>query len=751
MNKNRLLEGIIKYVVILVCFLSLNSVIDGVFFAYSLYVGLLYAGFSPIVLSISYLASFLVFKSYQMLLFGLIQAVLFCGLFLLYKIKNQTPKLEIILYFLASVLPYVLFSDNLIQKIVYATVICLFSFISIQAVSILITVKNRAKPEIFPTLCFSLIFVLTAVGFINIFGVNAFKSFSVLTVLFSQICFEKYTPYLISGILASPLAITQIAPEYFCVLFLWLLLSVIFSDKSRFFASTGIIFAEFLSAYLFDIYPFYQPTDFLFVAVPAIIFAFLPPFIFKNIKEFLNLNPKELLYYNYLNRTRTNLSQKLYEISGVFFQMKSAITDLKSSSLTRSEITQKITEETILNVCAGCTFYERCQMKNQPNPDVFNSFILIGLSKNRLTLFDLPRSFTEVCGYPNSIIFEVNRLIGEHLDLIKQSEDVLHSKQIVSTQANSLGEILKNLAFDFSKTFSPDKGAEKTLVDGLKRRGFFISGALILGESENAEIHIFTNEKTFKNPRFLEALSTITGEKLSFFSVTPFNDDLILVGAKKSPPLDAVFGISSSPKTGSKYSGDTHSLIKINEGKFLIGLSDGMGSGEIARNTSTATLNLIESFYRAGLSHDLILDSVNSILTLSSTENFSAVDLAVCDLYDGKCDFIKIGAPYGFIVNDNGVRFIEGASLPIGILDELRPSFLELPVSSGDVLVLMSDGITDAFGSSVEITEFLSRTKLKNPQNLADSIVETAINLSGGKKCDDLSCVCVRLIEKIAV
>ena len=189
-----------------------------------------------------------------------------------------------------------------------------------------------------------------------------------------------------------------------------------------------------------------------------------------------------------------------------------------------------------------------------------------------------------------------------------------------------------NLAFDFSKTFLPDKLAEKTLVDGLKRRGFFISGALILGEGEYAEIHIFTNEKTFKNPRFLEALSNITGEKLSFFSITPFNDDLILVGAKKSPPLDAIFGISSSPKTGSTYSGDTHSLIKISEGKFLIGLSDGMGSGENARNVSTATLNLIESFYRAGLNHDLILDSVNSILTLSSSENFSAVDLAVCDL-----------------------------------------------------------------------------------------------------------------------
>ena len=752
MNKNRLLlVNILKYTVILICFLSLNSVIDGVFFAYSLYIGLLYAGFSPIALSLMYLASFLVFKSYQTLLFGLIHAILFCGLFLLYKIKNQTPKLEIVLYFLASVLPYVLFGENLTQKLIYSAIICLFSFISTQAVSILITIKNRAKPEIFPALCFSLIFVITSVGFINIFGVNAFKAFSVLAILFSQICFEKYTPYLISGILSAPLAITQTAPEYFCILFLWLMLSVIFADKSRFFSATGIIFAEFISAYFLNVYPSYQPTDLLFVAIPAIIFAFLPSFIFKSIKEFLNLNPKELLYYNYLNRTRTSLSQKLYEISGVFFQMKSALYELKSSTLSRQEITKKITAETISNVCKGCTFYERCQMKNQPNEEVFNSFILIGLSKNRLTLFDLPRTFTEVCGYPNSIIFEVNRLIGEHLDIIKQSEDVLHSKQIVSTQTNSLGEILKNLAFDFSKTFLPDKLAEKTLVEGLKRRGFFISGALILGEGEYAEIHIFTNEKTFKNPRFLEALSNITGEKLSFFSITPFNDDLILVGAKKSPPLDAIFGISSSPKTGSTYSGDTHSLIKISEGKFLIGLSDGMGSGENARNVSTATLNLIESFYRAGLNHDLILDSVNSILTLSSSENFSAVDLAVCDLYSRKCDFIKIGAPYGFVVNETGVRFIEGASLPIGILDELRPSFLELPISSGDVLVLMSDGITDAFGSSVEITEFLSRAKLKNPQNLADSIVETAINLSGGKKCDDLSCVCVRLIDKIAV
>lgn len=203
-------------------------------------------------------------------------------------------------------------------------------------------------------------------------------------------------------------------------------------------------------------------------------------------------------------------------------------------------------------------------------------------------------------------------------------------------------------------------------------------------------------------------------------------------------------------KDGSAACGDTHSLIKIDEGKFLIALSDGMGSGERARTTSSTSLNLIESFYRAGLESELILSTVNKVLSISVDDNFAAVDIGVVDLYSAKSDFIKIGAPYGLILSENGIRFIEGSSLPLGILDELKPSTATLPMSSGDVIVMLSDGITDAFGSSSDVIEFLKSAPLLNPQALSDTIVERALRLSGGSARDDMTALCVRIVDKIA-
>lgn len=748
-NSKKIAINFLKYILITVSFVSLNSVIPNVFFSYALYVGLLYASFSPIPLAVCFALSFAIFKSYQMLLIGLCVASIFCFIFLLYSKKKKTPKIEVVLYFFLSVIPYILIGEFSINKVVYSAIICLFSFISIQGVSVFISIKNRCKSDTFSLICLSIIFSMASVGFINIFGVNAYKTVACLILLFSQNCFEKYAPYYICGLLASPLAITQKNASFFCSIFLWFFFSLIFQNK-RFFQAIGIIIAECVSVYVLNVIPIFNATDLLFVVIPALLFAFLPDAVFKKINDYLNLNPKEVLYNNLINRTRAQISAKLYEMSGVFFQMQSSFIELKSSSVSKEEIIENITKETVSNVCLSCTFYDRCKQKNQPNDQTFNSFITVGLAKQRLTLFDLPRVFTDVCAYPNSIIFEVNRLIGSYLDLIKQSEEISSSKEIISTQTESIGQILKNLAFDFSKVYENFPSQENSLSQGLKKLGFYISGALILGEGIDLEIYLFTTERTYKNPNFLHALETVVGESLTFFSVLAFNDDLLLVGVKKRPPIDAIFGVSQSTKTGSKYSGDTHSIIKISEGKFLACLSDGMGSGEVAKNTSSVTINLIESFYHAGLDSQTIINSVNSILTLNNNENFSAVDIAVCDLYAKKVDFIKIGAPDGFIVNNNGVKFIEGASLPIGILDDVCPSNLTATVDSGDVLVLMSDGVTDAFSSTVDITEFLRAQKLKNPQYLADAIVERATALCGGIKRDDLTCLCVRLIDKNA-
>ena len=118
---------------------------------------------------------------------------------------------------------------------------------------------------------------------------------------------------------------------------------------------------------------------------------------------------------------------------------------------------------------------------------------------------------------------------------------------------------------------------------------------------------------------------------------------------------------------------------------------------------------------------------MNKVLCFNGEDNFTALDVGVIDLFSGSADFIKIGSPYSFIITKDSVKIVEGSSLPLGILDELHPTVCKTNLSSGDVVVLVSDGISDAFGSSSELIDFLSSQRALNPKTLADNILSLSL------------------------
>ena len=180
----------------------------------------------------------------------------------------------------------------------------------------------------------------------------------------------------------------------------------------------------------------------------------------------------------------------------------------------------------------------------------------------------------------------------------------------------------------------------------------------------------------------------------------------------------------------------------------MIALNDGMGSGEEAENASSIAISLVEAFYKAGLKPNSVLAIANKILAFGSDDSFTAMDIGVVDLFTPKADFIKIGSPYSFVITRNTVKIIEGNSLPLGILDEINPTVCSLDLAHGDIIVFLSDGITDAFQSSSDLIEYLAEERALNPKALADNILEKALFLSGGIAKDDMTVFCVRICSR---
>jgi stage II sporulation protein E len=183
----------------------------------------------------------------------------------------------------------------------------------------------------------------------------------------------------------------------------------------------------------------------------------------------------------------------------------------------------------------------------------------------------------------------------------------------------------------------------------------------------------------------------------------------------------------------------------------MVALSDGMGSGEYAHQVSESTISLLESFYRAKMPPELVLSTINRLLTFSKEETFACVDVALIDLDNGSANIVKIGSPYGFILSQNAVKVLESCSLPLGILDSLHPHTASYTLSENDVLLFLSDGITDAFGSVADLCETLKNVPTNNPQQLADTLLSQALDLYAGEKRDDMTAVAVRLFKSIDI
>ena len=89
----------------------------------------------------------------------------------------------------------------------------------------------------------------------------------------------------------------------------------------------------------------------------------------------------------------------------------------------------------------------------------------------------------------------------------------------------------------------------------------------------------------------------------------------------------------------------TISADRKDGGKFVMCLSDGMGSGMDACRESEIVVELLEQFLESGFTQEAAARMVNSALVLKGQEGmFSTVDICAVDLYTGICEFLKAGA-----------------------------------------------------------------------------------------------------------
>jgi stage II sporulation protein E len=211
-----------------------------------------------------------------------------------------------------------------------------------------------------------------------------------------------------------------------------------------------------------------------------------------------------------------------------------------------------------------------------------------------------------------------------------------------------------------------------------------------------------------------------------------------------------VTGISRKTKQYADTCGDNYSSIPIEDGKHMLALSDGMGSGSRADAESSIVVSLLENFLEAGFDLDMTVHTINSVLVLRSREEmFATADLCVVDLVTASTDIVKIGAVSTFIKRKDHVDIIKAPALPMGILEEIQVETINVVLEDGDMIIMVTDGITDSIDSELDqdkwLADTISKCDTRNPQELADFIMEEALKQTNGIANDDMTVMVSRV------
>ena len=148
-------------------------------------------------------------------------------------------------------------------------------------------------------------------------------------------------------------------------------------------------------------------------------------------------------------------------------------------------------------------------------------------------------------------------------------------------------------------------------------------------------------------------------------------------------------------KEGEAVCGDSFRQMRTDDGRAILLLSDGMGTGKQAGEISGRALELVSSFVRSGCSLAESTSAVLPVLAARFTEwGFVTLDLLEVNLFTGQAALLKYGAAPGFLLREGRLTQFSAEALPAG----LEPPGSQTPAAhlrlrEGDRIVLMSDGV----------------------------------------------------------
>ena len=208
-------------------------------------------------------------------------------------------------------------------------------------------------------------------------------------------------------------------------------------------------------------------------------------------------------------------------------------------------------------------------------------------------------------------------------------------------------------------------------------------------------------------------------------------------------------------KYATSESGDTLEVIERPHGGLSVVLADGQRSGRAAKAISNIVVRKVMALLAEGVRDGAVARAAHDYLFLHRGGKVSAeltnvsVDLTTHTLVISRNSHCPV-----VVVKDGQLSLLEEPSIPIGIYNSTKPVITELPLKPETYLVVFTDGVLEAgrqSGRRLDVTtlvpELLAATA-RNPQDLADALLDHAVAADQGRPRDDISVLVVAVVAR---
>ncbi len=594
------------------------------------------------------------------------------------------------------------------------------------------------------------ILVALAAGLVSleIAGFSFLKLFVAFALLAITYCSKNYYSVFVAAILGFGTLLSTNNPLFIAPFMLWALAISPFKTYRKYFSAFALVAAELIIGFYFNLYASFDWLSILPVGLSALVFMAIPDKVYDMIKGIFDLKSDRTAVKNVVNRNREVLHRRLASLSDVFGEMNKVFRSLVKQNLSEDEVKKLLKDEIIARNCETCPDRARCHRTYQEETSrVLDELVTIAFEKNKVTLLDIPNYLNARCGRVNGIITATNALTRQYKSYSGMLSNIDTSKLLIADQLGGISSVMRNLSKEVDTEIAFDGKREQKIVDELLFNDIVCSDVVVYEkDARTCEASVVVRNIDAEQLKIPDIIGRICKSKMTVYEKFPSSKPgWTSLSLKTAPKFDCVFAIASIAKSGSPTSGDSHSVQKLDGDRFMFALCDGMGSGKEAENTSEIAIGLIENFYKAGFESDLVLSSVNKLLSLQREEKFSALDVCVVDLKSGLADFVKMASPASIIMSSEGSKKIGSGALPLGIVDKAAPVTKKMVVGDGDNIILITDGVSDSFASDEAMEDFVKSCYSSNPQNIADKILEQALANNDGRPRDDMTVLVVKI------